>query len=724
MKKNKYIIFVALRAGIWISTLSLWGIPALNAQFCDCSPLLAEEDSLALVEFFNSMGGSGWDRNDGWGVPGVPVSEWYGISGTTEEGCVVCLDLDGFLNPSSLGECEVFDVDPPGISLSGVWPENFCLSCLTKLSLSSNFIGERFPDFSCLTELEELYLEEVGITDTIPDSFFTLTNLRIINLGDNGLFGNISPEFLQLRELQFLYLDNNDLSGTVPDFSDIPGFQALDIRGNKFTFQDILPHITQIQNLVGSLYWYQNQDSVYYDTTFTVGLGLPFAFDLGIDDTVTTSTYRWYRDGIFFDSSFVNRFQFDFIAEESEGAYHCEIKNAIATELTLFSRVIQIKTCTPAIHEIFEALCPGEVLDLGDGMMFDRDTLIVFRGAAANGCDSAIFVQLTFLDPVQLLLDTTICEGTTLVLGEFQYEAAGMYQDTLFGAGANGCDSVLVISLSIASQETLGAADTGDDLVVCDSVAMLNASFPPPQTWGYWKAPDFVSFSDAQSPLAIAIGLQPGENLLWWYLATAGCEPYDSAVVELYFEPKPIAEDDLYTLYEFEMLDTNIVSNDSNLGFLLDWEVTLLSLPERGSVSLDPSGRLTYIPEKGYWGIQTFQYALSSSRCEGDTAEVVLDIVPKLDRTRPPNVITPNGDNYNDVFIIPELYDNPTGFPNSRLFIYNAEGECLFMSANYQNDWGGTSQNGNPLPGGVYYFVFYYEYDKPPVERGSVLIIR
>ncbi|MCU0324831.1 MAG: gliding motility-associated C-terminal domain-containing protein [Spirosomaceae bacterium] len=51
-----------------------------------------------------------------------------------------------------------------------------------------------------------------------------------------------------------------------------------------------------------------------------------------------------------------------------------------------------------------------------------------------------------------------------------------------------------------------------------------------------------------------------------------------------------------------------------------------------------------------------------------------------------PNVITPNGDGKNDVFVI--------GIPNSTLQIFNRNGKLIYESKNYQNDWGDGVMNG------------------------------
>jgi gliding motility-associated-like protein len=60
------------------------------------------------------------------------------------------------------------------------------------------------------------------------------------------------------------------------------------------------------------------------------------------------------------------------------------------------------------------------------------------------------------------------------------------------------------------------------------------------------------------------------------------------------------------------------------------------------------------------------------------------------------NVMTPNGDNFNDFFKIRGL----ESFPGSQLYVFNRWGKLIYESSDYQNDW-----NGESCPDGVYYYI-------------------
>ncbi len=78
-----------------------------------------------------------------------------------------------------------------------------------------------------------------------------------------------------------------------------------------------------------------------------------------------------------------------------------------------------------------------------------------------------------------------------------------------------------------------------------------------------------------------------------------------------------------------------------------------------------------------------------------------------------PNVITPNGDGYNDRFVISGIEK----YPGSQLFILNRDGQVLYQTLNYQNDW--SAQN---LPDGTYFYLLKLN-DKNKTEKGGSITV-
>ncbi len=112
-----------------------------------------------------------------------------------------------------------------------------------------------------------------------------------------------------------------------------------------------------------------------------------------------------------------------------------------------------------------------------------------------------------------------------------------------------------------------------------------------------------------------------------------------------------------------------------------------------------------------------------SRGCAFEDGELVATV---QDRSSPcfteRNVITPDGNGSNDEFVVFCLDE----FIDNNLEIYNRWGQLVFSTRNYQNDWEGISNDGDPLPAGPYYFVLTYEDNSNVMQevRGSITIVR
>lgn len=84
-----------------------------------------------------------------------------------------------------------------------------------------------------------------------------------------------------------------------------------------------------------------------------------------------------------------------------------------------------------------------------------------------------------------------------------------------------------------------------------------------------------------------------------------------------------------------------------------------------------------------------------------------------------PNTITPDGDNVNDVWNIPEIEH----YPNAHVVIYNRWGNSIFESSGHYEPWDGTFE-GKELPAGSYYYILDFKTPGMDNLNGTVNIIR
>jgi len=82
-------------------------------------------------------------------------------------------------------------------------------------------------------------------------------------------------------------------------------------------------------------------------------------------------------------------------------------------------------------------------------------------------------------------------------------------------------------------------------------------------------------------------------------------------------------------------------------------------------------------------------------------------------------LITPNGDNVNDLFVI-EGIEN---YPYNELTIVNRWGDVVFKAKPYMNDWGGEGSNGGLLTQGTYYFILRNVGGTLP-QGGNIVILK
>ncbi len=110
-----------------------------------------------------------------------------------------------------------------------------------------------------------------------------------------------------------------------------------------------------------------------------------------------------------------------------------------------------------AIRNLNSRICRGDQLVI-NGKLYNAsklsgiDTLI---NGSALGCDSILIIQLTLLDPQIFKLQQSACYGETIKIGNLILDQAHpTLKDTLLHASTNGCDSIRDISILFYPEAT------------------------------------------------------------------------------------------------------------------------------------------------------------------------------------------------------------------------------------------------------------------------------
>jgi gliding motility-associated-like protein len=113
------------------------------------------------------------------------------------------------------------------------------------------------------------------------------------------------------------------------------------------------------------------------------------------------------------------------------------------------------------------------------------------------------------------------------------------------------------------------------------------------------------------------------------------------------------------------------------------------------------------------------RYTVTGINADGcsDTASVLIRVVDGYS-IMPNNVLTPNGDGFNDLWKI----KNIEYYKENSVIIYNSNSVKVFEKQNYTGDWNGTTTGGAKLASGVYYYVIKLKQGEV-VVRGDLTLL-
>ncbi|GAY67691.1 hypothetical protein CUMW_258590 [Citrus unshiu] len=105
-----------------------------------------------------------------------------------------------------------------------------------------------------LVHLQELYIRDNDLRDSLPWCLANMTSLQVLNVAFNQLTGNFPPGLCELVLLRELYIDNNDLRGSLPlCLENLTSLRVLDVSYNQLTeniSSSPLTHLTSMEKLI------------------------------------------------------------------------------------------------------------------------------------------------------------------------------------------------------------------------------------------------------------------------------------------------------------------------------------------------------------------------------------------------------------------------------------------------------------------------------------------
>ena len=266
------------------------------------------------------------------------------------------------------------------------------------LSLSSNQLeGEIPPEMGEISQLRSLDLLNNQLRGTIPSELGALSHLESLKLSDNQFSGSLPQSLVNLKNLYTLRINNNTIQ-TFPDLTPINWrskfYEGLQVENNQLTFDDILPNISISDS---TQFIYSPQDSIGQTETVHLQAGESYTIALGIDSTITTNGYRWFKDRVEIAVTNQNSLAISEVTPEDAGVYTCEVTNPAVDSLTLYSRPVTLLIKTDPIPQtITFDFIPDKILG---------DESFALSASASSGLP----VSFTVEGPALL-------DGTTLTL--------------------------------------------------------------------------------------------------------------------------------------------------------------------------------------------------------------------------------------------------------------------------------------------------------------------
>jgi gliding motility-associated-like protein len=234
----------------------------------------------------------------------------------------------------------------------------------------------------------------------------------------------------------------------------------------------------------------------------------------------------------------------------------------------------------------------------------------------------------------------------------------------------DGCSVNKDITIKVEDNKVDFIVNTGKEICAGQSTTLMATGKATKFTWSGPNIKDTVATQIVVKPLQTSTYIVQGEY-------ADGCKPIRTITITVDNSFKPNFD---YSISQdcgkpYQLTFTNKTTNASAFSWTLGSDSLKAAIPENYRFS-----------KGGEYNVTLKAY--NKSGCELSTTKSI--DIPENDG-KIPNVITPNNDGKNDNFVI--------GFKNATVEIYDRYGKQIFVSKNYQNDWG------KDISAGTYYYI-------------------
>ena len=153
-----------------------------------------------------------------------------------------------------------------------------------------------------------------------------------------------------------------------------------------------------------------------------------------------------------------------------------------------------VAVSTTAVKDVTITKCPSATYTFNNQALTNPGSYTAtFRSFA--GCDSVINLTLLNYSAATRSIDSTVCIGSTVQIGTKSHSTEGVFRDTLVGASFRGCDSIVILTLSVI-QSGISLIKDGDLSCTMQTVKLTANYNKSPATaveTFEWKNPNWGS---------------------------------------------------------------------------------------------------------------------------------------------------------------------------------------------------------------------------------------
>lgn len=373
--------------------------------------------------------------------------------------------------------------------------------------------------------------------------------------------------------------------------------------------------------------------------------------------------------------------------------------NDFAVDNILLKKICK---ATDTVNIIFAAfsdtldftICENELPFIFYDSVFTHAGTYLYDFSSNNNIDSAYIINLNVLATYTDTIHATICDNQIYSQNGFNQDSAGIYSQVF--QSINGCDSTIILDLNL-----LQTYDTTIHATICVGEIYSDYGFNQDSTGVYTQV--LQSFNGCDSTLILDLFVQ---------------QPFDTII------QATICEGDIYTENGFNQDTSGTYTLELQSIYGCDSTVTLQLVVNK--IYIDTIHADIYYGnvynKYGFNERATGVYTHTFQGINGCDSILCLDL--QVDRIMFPNVITPNGDNINDIFEIHNLIEQDA-FSDNELIIYNRNGKLIYSFKNIRKKEDFWSPALTNSPTGTYYYRFIGKrYDKTIDTTGIIEVLK